>query len=60
MTIDEAIRTLDDWKRDNCPPPLADELNALKLGIEALKFVKMTRTTQEFRRDTLLPGETEK
>ncbi len=43
MEIDKAIEVLTIWKKENCPPPLADELNALQLGIEALKRLKAMR-----------------
>lgn len=58
MTIDEAIRTLDDWSRDNYPPPLADEINALHLGIEALKRIQSMRKDIVRLGYPLLPGET--
>lgn len=58
MTIDQAIEILGGYVYEEkpCPVGLFDE--ATRLGIEALKYTKMTRTTQEFHRDTLLPGET--
>ncbi len=58
MQIDQAIEVLTIWKKGNCPPPLADEFNALNLGIEALKQVKSEREQRVgFWRDRL-SGET--
>lgn len=58
ITLEKAIEILTQWKKDNCPPPLADELNALNLSIEALKRIQSKRITMSYHPDDLLPGET--
>ena len=58
MNIDKAIEILTTWKKENCPPPLADELNALHLGIEALKRIRRQRTLFLPGEIVLLSGET--
>ena len=40
MTIDEAIKIKLQWRKDNYPPALPDEMNADKLSIEALEALK--------------------
>ena len=51
MTIDEAIKELSRVKRDRWMMDGTPINNALKLGIEALKQLKLTRSKP-------LPGET--
>lgn len=58
MTLEEAIEIKTIWKKDNYPPPLADEINADNLGIEALKCIQKLRTYEYFGYPTKLPGET--
>lgn len=59
MTIDKAIEIKLQWRKDNYPPPLADEMNADMLSIEALKDLK-TFDRIRGKDDRLpLPGETE-
>ena len=59
MTIDKAIEIL------NGPEPDIDGIlnddykNAVKLGIEALAFIKQHRSVLHTMYTTLLPGETE-
>lgn len=59
MTIDEAIEIKKRWKQANYPPPLADEINADNLSIEALKYWQMSRKSGGTLLRFLLPGETE-
>lgn len=59
MTIDEAIGTLTAWKKTNYEPPLADEINALNMSIEALKTIRGVRPTDCGAIDDPLLGETE-
>jgi len=58
MTLDEAIEIKLRWRKDNYPPPLADEMNADMLSIEALKRVRFSRDTNEAFYKLPLPGET--
>ncbi len=60
MEIDKAIEVLTIWKKENCPPPLADEFNALQLGIEALQEVQCFRQNPDHWKLDPLPGETER
>ena len=59
MTIDEAIKIKLQWRKDNYPPALPDEMNADMLSIEALKRVKSARVSLYSRYSHFLPGETE-
>lgn len=58
ITIDEAIKTLDRWYSLDTLLPLDKAQDALKLGVEALRFKQRIRahTVDDF--DALLPGET--
>jgi len=58
ITIDEAIEIKERWKKANYPPPLADEINADNLSIEALKKIDYLHVTKVLGEDELLPGET--
>lgn len=60
MTIDEAIRIKLAWKKTNYEPPLADEINADNLSIEALKAWKQFREGRWMSGQYTLPGETRK
>lgn len=59
MQIDEAIRVKTAWRKANYPPPLADEINADNLSIEALKELSILRDTTLWGEWKPLPGETE-
>lgn len=43
MKLAKAIEVKLQWKKDNYPPPLADQINADNLGIEALKAISLCR-----------------
>ena len=62
ITIDKAIEIKLQWRKDNYPPPLADEMNADMLSIEALRYIENTRNLMSHYLPTphppLLPGET--
>ncbi len=58
MTLEKAIEIKLQWRKDNYPPPLADEMNADMLSIEALKARKRDRELGYVDLDDLLPGET--
>jgi len=57
MTIDKAIEIKIQWRKDNYPLPLADEMNADMLSIEALKRLQEQRSRTILDEDDLLPGE---
>ncbi len=59
MTIDEAIKIKIAWKKDCYPPPLADEINADNLAIEALKWRRHCTRVNAPTKYPPLPGETE-
>ncbi len=60
MTLDKAIEIKVQWRKDNYPTPLADEMNADMLSIEALKRIQKGRAILKYPfTDRLLPGETE-
>jgi len=59
MNIDKAIEIKLQWRKDNYPPPLADEMNADMISIEALKAYKLFRENHPLWKFDLLPGETE-
>ena len=58
MTIYEAIKFKLQWRKDNYPPPLADEINADNLSIEALEFVASWNEKQLPQHQIRLSGET--
>lgn len=59
MTLDKAIEIKLQWRKDSYPPPLADEMNADMLSIEALKHLQRLRQERWAFDFDLLPGETE-
>jgi len=60
MTLDKAIEIKVQWRKDNYPTPLADEMNADMLSIEALRRIQKGRTKLKWPFiDRLLPGETD-
>ena len=59
MTLEEAIQIKLQWRKDNYPPPLADEMNADMLSIEALKRCQYFDRCDFKGKKFLLPGETE-
>ncbi|MBA7541168.1 hypothetical protein ES705_33475 [subsurface metagenome] len=58
MKITKAIEIKLQWRKDNYPPALADEMNADMLSIEALKRIKQSRESLPTVTLPLLPGET--
>lgn len=58
MTLQEAIEIKLAWKKTNYEPPLADEINADNLSIEALKLIIKYRPAYLVNIPPLLPGET--
>ncbi|MBA7594300.1 hypothetical protein ES703_01241 [subsurface metagenome] len=59
MKLEKAIEIKVQWRKDNYPPPLADEMNADTLSIEALKRIQYLRF-HGYQSDNLtLPGETD-
>jgi len=60
MTLDKAIEIKVQWRKDNYPTPLADEMNADMLSIEALRRIQKGRADLKWPFvDRPLPGETE-
>lgn len=59
MKIDEAIKILEPAKEGYLPTVSVRVLDAVKLGIEALKRVKKYRPLYAGKYPHLLPGETE-
>lgn len=59
MTLTKAIEIKLAWRKDNYPPPLADEMNADMLSIEALRFVQTARRRGVRYATFPIPGETE-
>jgi len=59
MTLDKAIEIKLQWRKDNYPPALADEIDADNISIEALKRVAKMRTYKPTPPGLLLPGETQ-
>ena len=58
MTPEEAIETLGNMIMQLHPPMPLGELNALNLGIEALKAIKLARETYGANYPMVLLGET--
>jgi len=58
MKIDKAIEIKIQWRKNNYPPPLADEMNADMVSIEALKGIISLRRGLGKALSDLLPGET--
>ncbi|MBA7468806.1 hypothetical protein ES707_04060 [subsurface metagenome] len=59
MNLEKAIEIKLQWRKDNYPPALPDEMNADMLSIEALKRVNAIRENDPRHRVNPLPGETE-
>ena len=59
MTLKEAIKIKLQWRKDNYPPALADEMNADKLSIEAITYCQNCPYFEYQAKDELPPGETE-
>ncbi len=59
MTLDEAIKKGNCYLKDPCSITQTEFLTIFKLGIEALKEVKMARRGDPALDGELLPGETE-
>lgn len=59
MNINKAIEIKIQWRKDNYPSPLADEMNADMLAIEALKRCKVLAENNPLWAAKPLPGETE-
>jgi len=59
MTAEEAIEIKLQWRKDNYPPALADEMNADMLSIEALKRHQNRAHITFAGMMEPLPGETE-
>jgi len=59
MTIDEAIKTLEQNTKIDIPPGEIAHLDATRLGIEALKWFMEWRAPQYPAPYIRLPGETE-
>ena len=57
MKIEKAIEIKLQWRKDNYPPPLADEMNADMLSIEALKAIRDYRNRTHPGLPYKLPGE---
>ncbi len=60
MTIDEAVGTLSELREIVFCSKSPKRNNAIKLGIEALKYAKRSRDPSGVPSYPLLPGETEK
>jgi len=58
MTIDKAIKVLEDYKAKDASPAWDYQLKALRLGIEALKRVNSNRLYPHRVMIEVLPGET--
>ena len=59
MTIDDAIETIHSFWAIPAKSPTLSQLEALKMGIEALKWVKTQRDMDIIGALKLLPGETD-
>lgn len=59
MKLREAIEILKDWGVISKPQVDQDLLDAVKLGIEALKLIKKQRAIPDYDSGYLLPGETD-
>ncbi len=59
MTIDEAIKHQEDLEQELDIPQRENQRKAVKLGIEALKFIKGLHDTGAMPSNARLPGETE-
>jgi hypothetical protein len=59
ITLDEAIKELEELAEDLKPFLLEKTVKACYLGVEALKRIKLWRQDNVYPDYTLLPGETE-
>lgn len=59
MTLAKALRILKELRGSSSPYFIQDDHDALKLGIEALKWINSNRDGNWHRCNILLPGETE-
>lgn len=59
MTLAQAIEIKLQWRKDNYPPPLSDEMNADMLSIEAIRRIAYLRKDMDCPHWMTLPGETE-
>ncbi len=59
MKLEKATEILALYDKEVDIPPIPDFKDALKLGIEALKFVEADRAKYPYVKVPLLPGETE-
>ncbi len=59
MTIDEAIKELQNWNSQTFETHFVTFSKAQQLGIEALKVIKGSRRVGSVIISPLLPGETE-
>lgn len=58
ITLEKAIEIKLQWRKDNYPPPLADQMNADMLSIEAMKRIRRQRSLTIPIPQPPLPGET--
>jgi len=58
MKLEKAIEIKLQWRKDNYPPALADEMNADMLSIKALEWIEICRREMSGVYPRLLPGET--
>lgn len=58
MNLNKAIEIKLQWRKDNYPPPLADQMDADMMSIEALKAIDKLRDYEHHVYPTPLPGET--
>jgi len=58
MKLEKAIEIKLQWRKDNYPTPLADEMNADLLSIEALRVFSELAPMFRVAPFGLLPGET--
>lgn len=58
MTIDEAIKFLENYPAGLSPDSSIPFTKAIRLGIEALKQIKWLHESHVLHDDELLPGET--
>lgn len=58
MRLEKAIKIKLQWRKDNYPPALPDEIDADMLSIEAMKGITAIRCGAISNVNELLPGET--
>jgi len=59
MTLEKAIEILTSFNHRQWRPDLYDTRDAIRLGIEAMTFIQMSRVTSPGSVPTLLHGETQ-